>query len=149
MKSCLILFDASDEHESQIIFSIIRELQNEGKQVRSVGYVQFKHTPHWCFPKISYDYLNAKNISFSGLPKAEFVNDILDSRFDMMIDFLNKPVPAMCYISALTNASVKISRNRSQNDFFTQVYDFIIENPDLSNRDFYEEMKKYLLLFKQ
>jgi hypothetical protein len=148
MKSCLILFNASDEKESQIIFSIIRELQNEGKQVRSVGYVQYKNNPHWCFPKISYDYLNAKNISLSGLPKADFVNDIIETKFDMLIDFLNNPIPAMCYISALSNASVKISRNRSQNDFFTNVYDFIIENQDLNNRDFYEEVKRYLLLLK-
>ncbi len=148
VRSCLVLFDASDERECQIMFSIIKELQDSGKHIRSVGYVQWKHNPHWCFPKISYDYLNTKHIAFTGLPKADFVNDLMAMHFDMLIDFLNRPVPAMCYISALANASVKIARNRSQAEFFEQVFDFIIEQPELSDRDFFEQVKKYLHMLK-
>ncbi len=146
MKTCLVLFDASDEQNSQNMFGIIKELQESGKLVRAVGFVPWKHNPHWCFPKISYDYLNTKNISFTGLPKAEFVNDLLEMQFDMMISFLEKPVPSMFYISSLANAGIKISRKVSDDDFFVQVFDIIIDKTGQTDRAFFEEIKNYLQL---
>lgn len=144
MKSCLVLFDASDEQNSHIMFSIIKELQDDGKNVRAVGHVPFKNNPHWCFPKISYDYVNRKNIGMTGIPKAEFVHDLIDMQFDILMDFMKQPVSEMIYISALTNASLKISRNISYDTFFSQIYDIIIDKSELQERDFFEEIKKYL-----
>lgn len=144
MKSCIVLFDASDEQNSQNMFGIIKELQDSGKLVRAVGYVPWKNNPHWCFPKISYDYLNAKNISFTGLPKAEFVDDLLEMQFDMMISFLDKPVPSMLYLSSLINAGLKITRNVSDDEFYVQIFDIIIDRTGQSDRAFYEEVRNYI-----
>jgi len=148
MKSCLVIFDASDEQNCHIMFSIIKEMQDLGKVVRAVGYVPWKNNPHWCFPKISYDYINASGVAFSGAPKADFVNDLLDSRFDLLIDFLQKPVPPVCYISSLVYAGLKVARKRSEDEHFMRIFDVIIDNNELSDRAFFEELKRYLYLLK-
>ncbi len=144
IKSCLILFDASDEQNSHTMFSIIKELQDDGKNVRAVGHVPFKNNPHWCFPKISYDYVNHKNIGLSGVPKADFVSDLIDIQFDILMDFMKQTLPEMMYIASLTNASLKISRNISADKFFNQIYDIIIDKPDIPEREYFDEIKKYI-----
>lgn len=148
IRSCLVLFDASDENESQIMFSIVKELQTEGKQVHAIGYVPFKNVPHYCFPKLSYDYLSGSGVKFTGIPKAAFVADLLNEHFDMMIDFFSVHVPPMCYIAALANAGLKISRSRGEDEFFQKVYDLIIEQSDLSNKAFFAETKKTITMLR-
>jgi len=145
MKSCLVLFDASDEQNCMIMFSIIKELQDKDKNIRAVGYVPWKNNPHYCFPKLSFDYLNTKGISFAGIPKADFIQDILTLRFDLLLDFTKSVIPGMMYISALTNAGMKIARNRTEDEFFTNVYDFIIDQDGLNERQYFDEIRKYLL----
>jgi hypothetical protein len=142
--SILILFDASEEQNSLIVFSIIKTLQDMKMIVRSVGYVPYKQNPHWCFPKISYDYINKKNTSFAGFPRADFVDDILRDKYDILIDFLSKPVAPMCYLSALTQSDFKIARQRDQHKFFHEVYDLIIENSDMNDRDYFYEIRRVL-----
>jgi hypothetical protein len=149
MKTCLVLFDASDEQNSHIMFSIIKEIQDAGKNVRAVGHVPFKNNPHWCFPKISYDYLNKRNISITGIPKGEFVNDLLEMQFDLLLDFLNKPISEMMYISALANAGLKISRNISDEPFYQQIYDILIDHHELADKDYFTELKKYLQVLQK
>ncbi len=149
IRSCLILFDASEERTSQIIFGIIKEMQDSGIQVHSIGYVPYKENPYWCFPKISYDYINQKNTSFSGIPQAEFAEDVIRKPFDILIDFMNRQIQPMTYIAALSASALKITRSRKDLDTLHKVYDLIIENDHLDNRDFYEEVKKTIRMFNE
>jgi len=144
IKSCLILFDASEEQKSLIIFSIIKTLEDSGINVCSVGYAPFKQSPHWCFEKTAYHYINKKHTSLTGFPKADFIDKILGENYDLLIDFLSEKTAPMCYLSALSKSRLKVARLRNQNDFLYKVYDLIIENPELNDREFFDEIRRVL-----
>lgn len=145
-KSFLIIFDAAQEEVCQSVFSIIKELKDSGNTVHSIGYLPYKAIPHYCFPKLSYDYVYQKNTGFFKIPNAIFVKDVLSSNYDVLIDFTKDIIEPMFYISALSRASLKISRTHLENELSNKVFDITIAGDELSNKEFYAEVRKYLNL---
>jgi hypothetical protein len=146
IKKILILFDTTEENECRYIFNIVQELQEDGKNVRAVGYVPWKKNPHYCFPKLSFDYINLSKINFFGIPTSIFAPEITDSRFDLLIDFTNHDIKPMIYFSSLSNSGIKISKKHTNNQYNIFTPDIVIDKENLSNKDFFFEVKKYLQL---
>jgi len=144
LKSFLIIFDAEQEEVCQAVFSIIKELKDKGNNVHSVGYLPYKVIPHYCFPKLTYDYVYSKNTNLLKIPTGLFVKDVIDLHFDVLIDFTKESIEPVFYITALSKASLKISRTKNENEFTDKVYDITIAGDELSNKEFFFEVKKYL-----
>lgn len=143
-KNILILFDATEEHESTIIFDIVDSIKKQGKIVRVVGYVNYNEPPHYCFPKISHDYLTLKTKKFNEIPKSNFVADVIKEFYDIMIDFTYNYNKQLFYIAALANATLKISRKKDDIEFPEDIYDIKIISKSSNQYEFFEECVEYL-----
>jgi len=143
IKSFLIVFDASNEEIAQQVFSIINELKENGSLVHTIGFVPFKNIPHYCFPKLSYDYIYNKNTNFFLTPNAPFVKDVTNSEFDVLIDFSGQIIEPLLYISALSKSALKITRNKTST-IAKEIYDLTINDENISIKEFFFQVKKYL-----
>lgn len=141
-----ILYDASEESEHHKVSSFVRHLQAMGKTVKAVGYVPFKIIPHYCHPKLAFNFITLNDINWYGKPHGKYVDDFLESSFDMLIDLSIKPNESVLYIASLTNARFKIGLYSETNK---NVFDFMLtyeESTDLSG--FIKQLMHYIEMIK-
>jgi len=143
VKSFLLLFDASTEENYQLIHSIVNDLKDANKIVRTIGYVPWKHAPHYCLTKLSWDFITSKNIHFTGIPKVQFVEEVILENFDVLIDFTTEEIKPLQYIASLSMAKLKVTSVQSNN----KIFDFVIADKTFTYKKFFNEFKLYLDMF--
>lgn len=147
INTILIIFDATDESKCKEIFDIVADLQNQKKEVRALGYVPYKEMPHYCLPKLSYDYLSKKHINFFDIPTASFINDIIKMNFNLLINFMLHNIRPIEYVAALSKAQIKIGNPHLQLKEY-EIYDIVIMRKNDDNNEFYKNIFHYLPLLK-
>ena len=141
-KSIGLLFDASDEADHKIVTELVKGFQNDQKVVKVLGFVNFNRVPHYCFPKLSYDYFTKKDINWYCKPSGVKVNDFVREEFDVMIDLCPKSYFSLKYIAAISNSKFKVGRFE---EGYKEFYDFMLNvAPDTSLQDYIREMTHYL-----
>ena len=143
-KTIGIIYQVNQEEHYNVICSFIKELQDKNKNVRSLGYVKdYNVVPHFCFPKLSYDYFTKKEVNWYKVPSSNFVNDFVKENFDILIDLSNEDCMPIQYISAISNASFKVGLYNDKNK---NIYDFMIKVDGLTIQNLINQIKHYLSL---
>jgi hypothetical protein len=144
-KSIGILYKVIDNNDYNFICDFVKYCQDNGKSVKALGYVIYKEVPHFCFPKLSYDYFTQKDIGWNLIPKNQFVKAFIDENFDNLIDLSIKDCFPTNYISAMSKAKFKIGRFKSENQKY---YDFMLNVPEeMPINDYIDHLKNYLTIF--
>lgn len=126
-KNIGLVYDATDETKYPTICTFVKYLQEQDKTVKAIGFINYMIIPHYCFPKLSYDYFNRKNLNWYYKPTSSFITDFLNNEFDILIDLnLNNAFP-LKYITGLSIAKYKIGRYSEE---YKQLYDFMITTKD-------------------
>jgi hypothetical protein len=140
-----ILYDVGDEEEYKRFTSFASSLQSERKEIKALGYVKYNLIPHYCYPKLSFDYIIKKNISWYGKPSGEFVKDFISRDFDILINLNLNENPVFQYICGLSHAKFKIGKYSPENEKYL---DFMLEvENDLSVDDFIKKLMEYWNIF--
>ncbi|NVO02369.1 MAG: hypothetical protein HXX09_06660 [Bacteroidetes bacterium] len=144
-KTIGILYKVTENNDYNFICDFVKYFQDNGKTVKALGYVIYKEVPHFCFPKLSFDYFTQKDIGWNMIPKNQFVKDFMDDDFDIMIDLSIQDCFPTNYVSALSKAKFKIGRFNSENQKF---YDFMLNVSDeTSIKDYISHLTHYLSIF--
>ena len=144
-KNIGVIYELKDEAAHTTVSNFIKELQDNQKYVRAVGYIPGEVVPHYCIPKLSYDFYTRKNQNFYGKPNLPFVNDFLKEEFDLLIDLSMSEIPSVYYLSCLTKASFKVGKKKQTFD----CYDLMMQiNEDTTLDEFIELLKHYINLLK-
>lgn len=82
-----VLCEITDEDSYKSIFRIFTQLQQNGKVVHLIGYIDEKFVPFYCLQQLSADYFCQKQLNWCGEPNMVQVQDFINRDFDILIDF--------------------------------------------------------------
>jgi hypothetical protein len=142
-----ILYKVGEEKD-QIEFSgFVSRLQNEKKEIKALGIIKYRDIPHYCYPKLSYDYVTRRNINWMRKPTGEKVSDFILKEFDILINFDTTNDIALNYIAGLSHARCKVGLFHENNQ---AIYDLMI-NTDINCHfnELAEHYLTYLAMFSQ
>ena len=141
-KSIGLIYNASDEKTHLIVCDFVKYLQDEKKNVKALGYAAYNQLPHYCFPKLSYDYFIKRDLNWYFKPSTLRINDFINTEFDIIIDFSLEEVFPLLYIMALSKAKYKVGR---YNEKYAAIFDFMLNvDNTVSLKDFLKEVTHYL-----
>ena len=105
-----ILYTVGNEKQYVQICNFVKTLQDERKEVKALGYIEDKEIPHFCYPKIAYDYFTLNDLNWFLKPSNTFVADFLNMEFDMLIDLSIDSCFSVQYIAGISKAKFKVGR---------------------------------------
>ncbi len=141
-----IVFDASDETVYKKVSDFVRYLQNMKIIVKAIGYNKGSQMPHYCIPKLSYDYYSSKDINWFEKPSNKFIDDFINKEFDILIDFNLNNNLSSTYIVGVSKAKFKLGVFDENK---TDIYDFMIKLEDSTNlNEFIKQLIHYLTILK-
>lgn len=82
-----IICEITDEDSYKAIFRIFTQLQQGGKIVHLIGYIDEKYVPFYCLQQLSADYFCQKQLTWCGEPNVIQVQDFINRDFDILLDF--------------------------------------------------------------
>lgn len=117
--SIAIIYYLPDEETYKKAEVIIAQIAAMNLKTRVVCYSPLKFDPHYFIPKITQDIINSKNLNFRFHPDKPFVNEFINTEFDLLIDLsLTENLPLL-YLSTMSKAGLKVGRfDESYQDIF-------------------------------
>ena len=136
------------EEKDQIEFStFVSKLQADKKEVKALGLINYKDIPHYCYPKLAYDYLTKRNINLMKKPTGEKVTDFINASFDILINFDTTNDISLNYIAGLSKAKCKVGLFHEKNQ---AIYDMMIKTEtDYSFKQLADHYLTYINMFSQ
>jgi hypothetical protein len=126
-KNIGILYELSNEENYVIISNFVKYLQDKQKIVKALGYVPLKIVPHYCFPKLSFDFFTQKDLNWYYKPVNQRVNDFINCEFDILIDLSTEKKFPLEYVATLSSAKFKAGRKDHTKADDEQLYDLMID----------------------
>lgn len=149
-KSIGILYDATDDHDYELMKSYVRNLMSYSKDVVALGYYNAMELPSTRFMKLGLDFFTKKSMNWRMRPSNPIVNNFIAKPFDILILFnTNKCIP-LFYIAHEVRAGFKIGRYDKNS---TGLLDFMVkdtgtENGTVNLKDLITNVNHYLMLIK-
>jgi len=141
-----ILFDASEKSGYDLVYRYIKDLQDKNKKVKALGFVNDIKIPHYCHPRLSFDYLTLNDLNWYYKPNNKFVTDFLKIDFDMCINFDKSDNMHLKYVAGLSKAKFKVGVYKESNEKY---YDLMIKVKDSARlKDYINEVDHYISLLK-
>jgi len=138
-KSIALLCEITDEDSYKNIFQIFTQLQNTGRQVKLIGYINEKEVPFYCLPQLSADYFCNKNLTWFGMPNLVQLQDFLKVEHDILIDFntiSHAPIQALL---SLTKSRFIVGRQPDNQKY----YDLFIDDCKSNNAQYLDTIHLY------
>jgi hypothetical protein len=146
-RSIGILYKVGEEKDQIEFSNFVNDLKTEKKEVKALGILKYKDIPHYCYPKLSYDYLTTRNINWLRKPTGEKVNDFINKEFDILINFDTTIDLSLNYIAGLSKAKCKVGLFHENNK---AIYDLMIDiNADCPFRELGQHYINYINMFSQ
>jgi hypothetical protein len=141
-----ILFDASNEENYKLAFNFARTLTNKQRKCKALGFVNNNTIPHYCHPRLSFDYFTLKDLNWYNKPVSPFVKDYIQTEFDISINLDIGNNNSLNYISGLSKAHFKVGRYNEKN---TDLYDLMLDMKEPVELPlFITELNHYLAILK-
>jgi len=141
-----VIFDAT--HQSLVLTSnkFIESLQQEGKKVTGLGYVDTKQAIGYFDEYKHLDFFWINDCNWFCKPKSVVVTDFCNSKFDLLIDLTSANIIQLKYIIGISQAQLKIGRDVINKN----LYDFILKIGEDKKLSYYiEQIRHYLSIIKQ
>jgi len=120
-KTILLLFGSDYSEKNQNIHSIITEMQQDGKKVCAWGFIDKKEIQTAIYP--DFRILHHKQTDFFHKPLVSVINELQNSKFDLLIDLTLKQVVPLEYLAMYANASFKTGIRKTD----LPIYDFALD----------------------
>ena len=141
-KTIGIIYDASEEDKYSVVSDFVRYFQDNQKIVKALGFVNYNRLPHYCFPKLSYDYFTRRDLNWYFKPNSARVKDFMNEEFDIVIDLCMHDCFPLNYVSALSKAKFKVGRYGEKH---SEIYDFMLNmSAGITMQDYMKEAIHYL-----
>ncbi len=119
-----ILYDASEEKNYRVAYNFVRNLIEQQKKVKALGFVNNALIPHYCHPRLSFDYFTLKDLNWYKKPVGRFVKDFISNEFDIVINLDVHNVKYLTYITGLSISHFKVGRFHEKNK---ECFDLMID----------------------
>ena len=146
VKTVGIVFDASSEDLYKRSAHLVRHFASLRKEVKSISITNTDIIPAYADDTLSFNYILKKDINWYGLPNNKYVEDFINTEFDILINLDLKESSSLSFIVNTSMANLKIGINNNSEDI---ELDFMLEgikDNDLSI--FMKELLRYLEMIK-
>ncbi len=114
-----ILFDATSIEHIEATTKFVEQLRSKGKQVRLLAYVNDKSKEI----ALPFPYFSKAEVNFLHIPSSNTVENFMTQTFDVLFVMHPKSTPLFEYITALTDARLKVGPFSLTKDTF----DFMVD----------------------
>ena len=135
-KNILLLYEC-EVSSSQTIQEIVSQLSTLGKTVFSVGFVKDGYTESESTNPVKL--ICKKDINFLKMPKSSILEELTNSRFDLLLDLTASENISMLYIALFANATMKASSHT----YYSGIFDFILDTEKLAGEKKAEDFKNF------
>ncbi len=125
IRSIGILYHVPDEAAYVRFTNYIATIQSAKKDVKTLGLYAGKEIPHYCYPRLSFDYFNRKDLNWFGKPGGIKVNDFINTEFDLLVNLDLSSAKVFDYIVGVSKARLKCGRYHTDT---VALYDFMISD---------------------
>jgi hypothetical protein len=133
-----IFFDAADEDGMVLVKKLVKQLQQQSKQVEAVGYLpkEKKDT------NISLNYFTNKSVSWGNVPDDKLVEEYAERKFDLLLNLYVSDIKPLEYLSAVSNATCRVGMFKEQKSFYCDM--MLALKPGDSLQTLIEQTETYL-----
>lgn len=141
-KNVGVIFNAKDEGQFAEIKKFVKELKQDGKTVRALGYVPKAEMMSFFESSIQYEFFSNEDFNWYFKPQGRKVVGFMSERFDLLIDLrLKKSIPLL-FIVSLSRATFKVGRFDKE---YQEYYDMMMEVEANEPLEFFiKQIKHYL-----
>lgn len=133
-----IIYFLPDEPTYRKISAYVKKLQDSGKSVKALGYVESKRLTGQFLPKLSYDFLYPSGLAWNYKPVSTAARDFMESDYDILIDLSIEDYLPLLHIIAISKAKFKAGM---QSDRRSRYLDLMIS---LGKKDGLDELIKQI-----
>lgn len=146
-KSIGIIYNVGEEKDYITITGFVSQLQNDKKEVRTLGWINLKEPPHYCYPRLMFDYITKRNINWYKKPSGEKITDFINKEFDILLNIDTTDNLSLLYATALSRAKLKVGvYSEKKKDYL----DLMISlDTTLGISELFEEMMANIAMFAQ
>ncbi len=134
-----LVCEITDEDSYKAIFKIFSGLQQSGKNVHLIGYIDEKFVPFYCLQQLSADYFCKKQLNWYGEPNMVQVQDFINEKFDILLDFNYRYHIPVDFILSTSAAKFIIGSCKE----YTDVYDLMLQTESGNYSQFVSSVNIY------
>ncbi len=137
-----LVYYLHDEESYRMVSAFVKKLQEQGKTVKALAYVENRRLTGLFLPKLSYDFFYPSGLGWNYKPKSTRVKDFIDTPFDLLLDLsLGDNLPLL-YVTAMSKAKFKAGM---QSDARSRLLDLMISLGEKKGlQDLIEQLEHYL-----
>lgn len=137
-----IIYNATQEENYTLLTLLVKDLQQQQKKVKTLGFVEQKKMPAYCFPKLTFEFCNKKSFQWNYAPDADNVVNFISEPYDVLIDLTCCDLFFTKYLAAISGARFKLG---VYDDRYVDVFDMMIQVDDKCKlKDLAENTLHYL-----
>jgi len=133
------LYVVPDETEYVRFTDFVGRLQSQKKDVKAMGLLRSKNIPHYCYPRLAFDYISRKSLTWYGIPRGLKISDFLNNEFDLLVNIDMEDNRIFNYIVAASRAHLKAGTCREK---YAEIYDLMINVGEFKD---YETLLEHII----
>jgi len=115
-KSAGIIFHCDNSQMFEAVHNFVKQCTDQGKEVYAIGYVPEKKVPDNYLLRKSLRFFSLEDLNWYKKPTPSFVEDFINTQFDLLIDLSMSYSFPVEYIRALSIARFKTGKQFEEND---------------------------------
>lgn len=141
-KNMGIVFVNDDEWNMKILKDFIQTAKKNDIQISAIGWINEKEISSKFEEDEIITFLTKKDLNFWGLPNSEKISNFIARKYDILVDFSLYPNIITSFISAKTNAKMKIAKDMDETK---SIFDFLLKlDGNIKQNEFTEQVTYYL-----
>ncbi|MBP5189853.1 MAG: hypothetical protein J6031_02930 [Bacteroidales bacterium] len=154
IKTIGLIFTVGDAERWNLIHRFITAQESRGKEIHLIGFQANKYEINYIFSHTRTTICHEKeDFTYLGLPKEGVIDSFINRHYDIVIDTTIQPDFFGKYVTAISDANLKVgySNNESDdNEGVMDMYDLAIQgNEEMDFKNYIEQIVKYLTMVKK
>lgn len=146
-KTVGVLFDASTAADYRLVMNYVKSLQDMGKSVRCLGFIQLKKRPGYLTDHHNWSYCQKADFGWNMRIKSETAMAFVNSEPDVLIDLSSSDLLYTKYLAGMSSARYKVGRFHNEQ---IDNYDLLIQVPETTKlQELMEHINHYLKIIKK
>lgn len=107
-----------EESSYQEVITLFSKLQHCSRNLWLIGYINGKEVPFYCMQQLTVDFICNKDLNWFGKPLKVQIFDFIESEFDILIDFTQRPLLPIQSILSLSHAHFIVGSNETNKELY-------------------------------
>ncbi len=154
VKTIGLIFTVGDAERWNLIHRFITAQESHGKEIYLIGWQAKNYQIDYIFSHTKTTICHEKDdFTRLGLPKVGVIDSFINRHYDIIIDTTEQPDFFGKYITAASDANIKVGYTNTESDEdegLMDMYDLAIQGKETMDfKDYIEQIVKYLMMIQK